>query len=102
MGGVMKTSALFALMIALGMGTASVLHIDHRNQFAGPHGTAAQIDGAVRDGLYLGRLAAERGVAVGRWANLQDRSSFTAGYQQGYREFLASRVAPTTTARPTD
>lgn len=45
-------------------------------------------DGAFRDGLYLGKLAAEGGqpprVAVGRWNTEQDRAMFSAGYHRGY------------------
>jgi len=97
----MKTFSLFALAAALSMGTASMLRTDHHYQFPSPNQTAAQItNGAFRDGLYLGRLAAEHGaephIAIGRWAALEDRSSFTAGYQQGYSEVLASRAASTT------
>jgi len=93
----MKTLSLFALAAVLGMGTASMLRTHNHNQFAGLTQTDAQTtDAAFRDGLYLGRLAAKSGaqphVAVGRWAAAQDRSSFTAGYQQGYSEFLASRA----------
>jgi len=93
----MKTFSLFALVVVLGIGTASLLRTDQNNRVSSPSETAAQAsDGAFRDGLYLGTLAAQRGaeshIAVGRWAASQDRSSFTAGYQQGYSDFLASRV----------
>jgi hypothetical protein len=48
-----------------------------------------------RDGLYLGKLAAQRGepvhVATGRWSADNDRTLFAAGYEQGYNEVLASR-----------
>lgn len=51
-------------------------------------------DGAFRDGLYLGKLAAEGGkqprLAVGRWSTEQDRSQFTAGYRRGYAEALGT------------
>lgn len=51
-------------------------------------------DGAFRDGLYLGKLAAEHGdpirPAIGRWSAYQDRSMFTAGYYRGYHESLAN------------
>ena len=54
-------------------------------------------DGAFRDGLYLGRLAAESTQQprpeVGRWSTDQDRATFTAGYRRGYNEALA-RVEP--------
>lgn len=93
----MKTFLTFALVVGLGTGTAFMLAPDH---YANPTASAQLTDGAFRDGLYLGRLAAqsggERHVSVGRWATVQDRSSFSAGYEQGYNEFLASRVAATT------
>ena len=90
------TSALCASVLALFAGSAAVL------QSARP-GIVQAIDrdlrvthsAAFRDGLYLGRLAAERGdqmhVAVGRWAAEADRALFKAGFQQGYQEFVASR-----------
>jgi len=100
----MKTLALFTLATALGMGTASLLRTDHP---ASSNQTVAQAtDGAFRDGMYLGKLAAERGqgshVAIGRWATPKDRSSFTTGYQQGYNEFLASRAESVSSGRRTE
>jgi len=100
----MKTLALFALATALGIGTASLLRTDHP---ASSNQTVAQaIDGAFRDGMYLGKLAAERGegshVAIGRWATPKDRSSFATGYQQGYNEFLASRAGSVSSGRRTE
>jgi hypothetical protein len=45
-------------------------------------------DGAFRDGVYLGKLAAGSGqppyLAVGRWSTEQDRRAFIAGYRRGY------------------
>ena len=45
---------------------------------------------AYRDGLYLGKRAAERGdsvhVATGRWARESDRVLFASGYDQAFRE----------------
>jgi len=97
----MKRSSLFASVVALGMGTASMLSTHHVYHSPSPHEIVAQItNGAFRDGLYLGRLSAQCGaephVASGRWATLGDRSSFTAGYHRGYSEFFPSRAAPTT------
>lgn len=47
-------------------------------------------DGAFRDGLYLGKLAAENGqparLAIGRWSTDHDRSMFAAGYRRGYNK----------------
>lgn len=93
----MKKFSLLALLVALGVGTASTLRVDHHNSVLSPKTIARNADGAFRDGLYLGRLAAGAGaeshVAIGRWSTLEDRSSFAAGYQQGYSEILASRSA---------
>jgi hypothetical protein len=58
---------------------------------------SVQTSAAFRDRLYLGGLAARRGeephISEGRWANQVDRSSFKAGYQQGYDEAIAVRGA---------
>ena len=52
-------------------------------------------DAAYRDGLFQGKLAAARGnkaiPSVGRWSSSEDRSSFVAGYTQGYQQQLAAR-----------
>jgi hypothetical protein len=58
--------------------------------------TSRLTSGAYRDGLYLGRLTAQRGrphhVASGRWATADDRALFTAGYDQGYQESAAGHA----------
>jgi hypothetical protein len=45
---------------------------------------------AYRDGLYVGKLAAQRGgqrlAPVGRWSTQTDRDAFLAGYQQAKAE----------------
>jgi hypothetical protein len=47
-------------------------------------------DGAFRDGLYLGKLAAQsrrvQSPAIGRWSSDEDRASFAAGYRLGYKQ----------------
>jgi hypothetical protein len=87
----MKTISLFALALTLGMGTASMLNTDNQNS----NQPVQNADGAFRDGLYLGKLAAQAGaephVARGRWANVGDRALFSAGYQEGYSGSLARR-----------
>ena len=93
----MKILPLYAAVIALGLVPMSMLSGDRHHNSPNANGNVAQItDGAFRDGLYLGRLAAEGGsephVAIGRWATAEDRSSFTAGYHRGYSELLASRA----------
>lgn len=88
----MKILFTIALAAALGTGSAFMLGTERSS-----NNPVQLTDGAFRDGVYLGRLAAQSGgehhVAVGRWATAQDRSSFSAGYEQGYSKFLSSRVA---------
>lgn len=79
----------FALAVAVCLGTAAFLR-------AGGHPDAANAmvnsematDGAFRDGLYIGRLAAAQGKPphplIGRWSREKDRESFLAGYRAGY------------------
>jgi hypothetical protein len=51
-------------------------------------------NGPFRDGLYLGTRAARGGeaphIAFGRWAQSQDRESFSAGYRQAYADTVAT------------
>ena len=93
----MKRLSLFASVIALGVAAGSLLHGDRPGTHFSTNDNVAQTtNGAFRDGLYLGRLAAERGlaprVARGRWATAEDQASFTAGYERGYKEILVSRA----------
>ena len=74
----MKILPLYAAVIALGLVPMSMLFGDRHHNSPNANGNVAQItDGAFRDGLYLGRLAAEGGsephVAIGRWATAEDR-----------------------------
>jgi hypothetical protein len=77
--------------IAIGLSASATLAISPRT--VKPDTTAEAIftaDGAFRDGLYLGKLAAENGQparpAIGRWSADHDRSMFAAGYRRGYNE----------------
>jgi hypothetical protein len=49
---------------------------------------------AYRDGLYVGKLVAQRGeqrlAPVGRWATQTDRDAFLAGYEQANPEIAQS------------
>jgi hypothetical protein len=82
----------FALAIAVSVGTTAVLAINTRTPY---HRADTQLnsEAAFRDGLYIGRLAAERGQTprppIGRWSTEKDRSLFVVGYGRGYNEFLA-------------
>jgi hypothetical protein len=84
----------FGLLVAASMGTTAMLSNSSpkMSTSAGADSTLAA-DGAYRDGLYLGRFAAEAGQplrpATGRWSTEQDRAMFTAGYRRGYSDSLA-------------
>jgi hypothetical protein len=82
------------LAIAVCLGTTAMLANNNRNAKPNTNPEALlAADGAFRDGLYLGKLAAEQGQplrpAVGRWSTAQDRATFTTGYRRGYRDYVA-------------
>jgi hypothetical protein len=96
----MKKLSTYALLFAACLGTTVMLaaskgvapaQVGSEERFAA--------DGAFRDGLYLGKLAAEAGQplrpTIGRWSTEQDRSMFTVGYARGYSDSLAGE--PNTT-----
>ena len=90
---------LFAIVLTLCAGVAFMVRSPaRRNSFPNlQDNNPVQTGAAFRDGLYLGGLAARRGeephISEGRWSNQADRTSFTAGYQQGYDEAIAVRAA---------
>lgn len=91
----MKRFSFFSALLVLCMG-ASALHIAHPATLRQPADNLGQVtDGAFRDGLYLGKMAAKRGapahVSVGRWSTSQDRAAFAAGYQRGYHELAVTQ-----------
>lgn len=79
----------YGLAMVLGLGTTALLATNGRaaRQIQSADAQMA-VDGAFRDGLYVGRLAAADGRAllppVGRWSSERDRASFVAGYRRGY------------------
>jgi len=78
-------------VIVIGMGATAILSRSDNKVSAAANGEIRlAADGAYRDGLYLGKLAAESGqpahAAIGRWSAEQDRSMFTVGYVRGYDE----------------
>jgi len=87
----MKKLSSYPFVIVLSLGAAALLAKSGQTP-APVQGSQAQLaaDGAFRDGLYQGRLAAESGQpmrpSIGRWSTAQDRSMFSAGYRRGYDE----------------
>jgi hypothetical protein len=98
----MRKLSTYALAVAVCLGTTALLANSNRSVAASTSNeTRFAADGAFRDGLYLGKLAAEQDQplrpAVGRWSTDQDRSMFAAGYRRGYDESRKGAVrAPTT------
>jgi hypothetical protein len=93
--------------IVICVGATATLAISPRT--AKPSTTAEVLfanDGAFRDGLFLGKLAAKDGqplrLAIGRWSTDQDRAMFRAGYRRGYNESLASARVSSGRAQPDD
>jgi len=88
----------FALAIVVCLGTTAMLASHDRalrlNQKAN---VPLASDAAFRDGLYVGKLAAEAGRPLhapsGRWSKDTDRANFLAGFLRGYNETMASRVS---------
>jgi len=94
----MSRVSTYALAIAACLGTTAMLaNSKHTNNPTSSVNARLEADGAFRDGLYLGKLAAESGQplnpAVGRWSTDQDRATFSTGYQRGYNAVLA-RMQP--------
>ena len=91
-----KLSGL-AAVLALFAGTAAMMHSDRATTTSARDSAMLDGNGAFRDGLYLGRLAARQGapmhIASGRWATAADRNSFVAGFLHGYQELQAVRTA---------
>jgi len=95
------TKFLTYATIVICLGTTATLAISNRNVNLNPKAEALlAADGAFRDGLYLGKLAAEAGQpqrpVIGRWATGQDRAMFSAGYRRGYDEISDSARASAT------
>ena len=98
----MKKLSLFTIVIALCLSAAAIIQ-SGRGSNASQNSSvgASQVtSGPFRDGLYLGKLAAESGgeahISSGRWATEADRASFTAGFHQGYRDGLVLRASKAT------
>jgi hypothetical protein len=92
------TRFLTSTTIVLALGVSATLAISPSSAKSNMTSEARLAnDGAFRDGLYLGKLAAKGGqqsrLAIGRWSTQQDRSQFAAGYRRGYGETLTGAKA---------
>ena len=79
----------FVLAVAVSLMTTMLIATSRTDGVEQNHAQTAT-DGAFRDGLYTGRLAAEGGrpehAPIGRWTTDADRASFRNGYRSGYRD----------------
>jgi hypothetical protein len=91
----MKKLSLYVLVIALSAGSAATVQT-MRTQANSDITASIDANGAFRDGLYLGKLAARRGeqphVAIARWATDDDRAAFREGYERGFSQTLSERA----------
>lgn len=85
----MSNFATWVLALAVSLGTTAALEIRYPGSQRG-HASESllALDGAYRDGLYVGQLAARSGrrsrPPIGRWSSETDRASFLAGYERAY------------------
>jgi hypothetical protein len=94
----MKNLSLFTIVIALCLSAAAMIQSGHgSNGWHSSKVDASRVTSApFRDGLYLGKLAAERGeshISSGRWATEADRAAFAAGFREGYHDELVLRAS---------
>ena len=92
----MKKIGLYVLIIVLSVGSAAMVQSVMRTRSLNSDSSALMAtNGAFRDGLYLGKLAAKNGeeprIAIGRWVRDEDRSAFQEGYYRGFHQTLVDR-----------
>jgi len=89
----MKSPTLWMVLLVAAVTAAAFLQTHAQ---AAISSDSQATNAAYRDGLYLGKLAAQRGgnprVASGRWMTGSDRQAFTAGYEQAYVAIERTRV----------
>ena len=94
----MKKIGLYVLIIVLSVGSAAMVQSAMRTRSLNSDSSALMAtNGAFRDGLYLGKLAARNGeeprISTGRWVKDEDRSAFRDGYNRGFNQTLADRAS---------
>jgi hypothetical protein len=87
------TAKVFTYGVVILLCLASVFAKVPRSQSTVDPGSA--LDGAYRDGLYIGTLSARNHMPlrapVGRWSSEHDRTLFEAGYRRAYIEVITNR-----------
>jgi hypothetical protein len=85
----MSNFITWVLALAVSLGTTAALAVHYPGSQPGRASESQlALDGAYRDGLYVGKLAAESGrrsrAPIGRWSSERDRAAFLAGYESTY------------------
>ena len=94
------TNFLICAAIVIGLSATATVAFSNRKMQSVPSPEAQYAaDGAFRDGLYLGKLAAQSGhvqlPAIGRWSTDEYRAMFIVGYERGYNAgFPENTVSP--------
>ena len=92
----MTKTLIWEMTIALCLLSGGAIATAHQRQTAVPLEQQLALDGAFRDGLYVGQLTARSGgperPPIGRWSDDSDRASFLAGYERGYESVLSQRA----------
>ena len=94
----MSNLVTWVLALAVCLGTSATLAIRYPGapRERAPESLLA-LDGAYRDGLYVGQLAANSGrqgrAPIGRWSSEGDRASFRAGYEHAYNARISQPVS---------
>ncbi len=91
----MSKLSTYTLAIAVCLGTTAMLD---NSQKPAPASLGAEqrldLDGAFRDGLYLGKLSADAGAParppIGRWSSDRDRAAFVTGFRRAYSESISA------------
>jgi len=93
----MKKQVLLTLSLML-LVAGSALYIGIRSDSAATVISAPSLDtSAFRDGLFQGKLSAQRNARrrapVGRWSTKTDRAAFTTGFEEAYRSLILNELA---------
>ena len=96
----MKNLSLLAIVFALCLGAGAMMQNGRASHGWESVNDSSQATSApFRDGLYQGKLAAERSgeprISTGRWATAADRAVFAEGFRQGYYDGLVSLASKT-------
>ena len=81
----------------LGLATVGLAGRSSRPREVSSVNAAQETNAAYRDGLFLGTLDGREGrkvaPSIARWNRDEDRALFRAGYEKGYKDAIAARMA---------